>query len=244
MPLIGVLSILIQIFCVVHVIRNGRDQRWMYFIVLVPGIGCAAYFITEILPGLRHDRQLNRVQKGLFKAIDPLREVRAMRDNLETANTQANRLALADACLQADCAAEAAELYSRCLQAEEHNPALMEKLAQAYFVLQNYAQARQTLEELITHNPGYKSHEGHLLYARSLEALGDIAAAKQEYRVLCDSYPGEEARVRYALMLKTQGESAEATTIFTEVVRRTGRAPKYYRRVQKAWIDIAKQQVG
>ena len=66
MPLLGVLSILIQIFCVVHVIRNGRDQRWMYFIVLVPGIGCAVYFIIEILPGLRHDRQLNRAKKGLF----------------------------------------------------------------------------------------------------------------------------------------------------------------------------------
>ncbi len=242
MPLLGVLSIFIQVFCVVHVIRNGRDQRWMYFIVLVPGIGCAAYFITEILPGLRHDRQLNRAKKGLFKAIDPLREVRAVRDNLETANTQANRLALADACLQADCAGEAAELYQRCLQAEAHNPALMEKLAQAYFALQNYAQAKQTLEALIQDNPTYKSSEGHLLYALSLEALGNIPAATQEYKVLCDSYPGEEARVRYALMLKAQGEIAEAVKIFNEVVRRTGRAPKYYRRVQKAWIDIARQQ--
>ncbi len=243
MPLLGVLSILIQIFCVVHVIRNGRDQRWMYFIVLVPGIGCAVYFITEILPGLRHDRQLNRAKKGLFKAIDPLREVRTMRDNLETANTQANRLALADACLQANCAGEAAELYQRCLQAEADNPALMEKLAQAYFALQNYAQAKQTLEELIQHNPTYKSSEGHLLYARSLEALGNIPASTQEYKVLCDSYPGEEARVRYALMLKSQGEIAEAAKIFNDVVRRTGRAPKYYRRVQKAWIDIARQQL-
>ena len=243
MPLLGVLSILIQIFCVVHVIRNGRDQRWMYFIVLVPGIGCAVYFITEILPGLRHDRQLNRAKKGLFKAIDPLREVRTMRDNLETANTQANRLALADACLQANCAGEAAELYQRCLQAEADNPALMEKLAQAYFALQNYAQAKQTLEELIQHNPTYKSSEGHLLYARSLEAFGNIPASTQEYKVLCDSYPGEEARVRYALMLKSQGEIAEAAKIFNDVVRRTGRAPKYYRRVQKAWIDIARQQL-
>jgi hypothetical protein len=244
MPLLGVLSILLQIFCVVHVIRNGRDQRWMYFIVLVPGIGCAAYFLTEILPGLRHDRQLHRAKKGLFKAIDPLREVRAMRDNLETANTQANRLALADACLQADCAGEAVELYQRCLQAEAHNPALMEKLAQAHFALHNYAQAKQTLAELIQHNPKHKSCEGHLLYARSLEALADIPAATQEYRVLCDTYPGEEARVRYALMLKTHGDAAEAAKICSEVVRRTGRAPKYYRRVQKAWIDIAKQQAG
>ena len=243
MPLLAILSVAMQIFCVVHVLRTGRDYRWIFLIVLIPMIGVGAYLLVEVLPGLRHHRQLHRAKHGLIRAIDPQREVRQMRLQLEVANTLENRAALADACVNAGQFQEAVELYQSCLKIEEHNPELMHKLAQAYFGMQHYAQAKQTLEELIRQNPNFKSHEGHLLFARTLEALGDKTGALQEYKVLTESYPGEEARVRYGLLLKAQGESEHAARMFNEVVRRAGRSPKFYRRAQKSWIDIAKQNM-
>jgi hypothetical protein len=243
MPLLAILSLAVQIFFVVHVFKTGRNTYWVFLIIFVPLIGCAAYFIVEILPGLRHNRQMHRAKRGLLGALDPMREVRRLRDNLEAANTTGNRLALADACLDAGIYAEAAQLYQACLKIETHNPELMRKLAQAQFADKQYPQARQTLDELIQHNPGYKSHDGHLLYARTLEALGDSKAAAQEYQILVEGYPGEEARIRYAMLLKSQGEEHEAAKWFNEVVRRAGRSPKYYRRAQQQWIDIAKQNI-
>lgn len=241
MPLLALLLIAIQVFFVVHVFKTGRNIYWVYIIVFVPLIGCTAYFIVEILPELRHNRQVHRAKRGLLNTLDPNREVRQCRDNLETANTMANRIALADACTHAAMYDEAIELYQACLKVETHNPDFMRKLAQVYFAQKLFLQARQTLEELIQHNPNYKSHDGHLLYARVLEALGDGTAATNEYRVLVDTYPGEEARIRYALLLKSQGNLAEAKTWFEEVIRRVNRSPKYYRRAQKEWLNIAKQ---
>lgn len=241
MPLLALLVIAVQVLFVVHVFKTGRNIYWVYIIIFVPLIGCTAYFIVEILPELRHNRQVHRAKRGLINTLDPMREVRQCRDNLEAANTMANRIALADACARAELHDEAIELYQACLKVETHNPEFMRKLAQVYFAQKLYVQARQTLEALIRENPNYKSHDGHLLYARVLEALGDMSGAAQEYQVLVETYPGEEARIRYALLLKSQGNITEANNWFEEVIRRTNRSPKYYRRAQKQWLDIAKQ---
>lgn len=241
MPILAILSIALQIFCVAHALQNGRDYRWIFLIILVPMIGVGAYFLVEVLPGLRQHRQLNRAKHGLIRAIDPQHEVRQRRLQLEVANTLENRAALAAACVTAGQFQEAIELYQSCLKIEAHNPELMHKLAQAYFGMQDYAKAKQTLADLIQHNPNFKSPDGHLLYARSLEGLGETTAALQEYKILAESFPGEEARVRYALLLKSQQQLDEAKHMFSEVVRRAGRSPKFYRRAQKSWIDIARQ---
>ena len=74
----------------------------------------------------------------------------------------------------------------------------MHGLAQAYFESSGHAKAKETLERLIASNPDYESHDGHLLYARTLEALGEVDAAIKEYEILATAYPGEEARAWYA----------------------------------------------
>ncbi len=197
MPIAAALSFIIQAICAVHAMRTGRE-RWIYFIVLVPGIGCAVYFISEILPELRHNREARHIKNGLIKAIDPQREVRTLKEN---------RLILADACVEAGHYDEAIEIYRASLQLEEHDAAIMEKLATAYFHNNQFNETKQTLEEIIEHNPEYKSVDGHLLYARTQEALGDTNAACSEYRVLVQTYPGEEARCRYALLLNKLGQA-------------------------------------
>ena len=63
-----------------------------------------------------------------------------------------------------------------------------------------------TLERLIESNPDFKSADGHLLYARSLENLALLDDAIKEYEILSRSYPGEEARVRYGLLLQKTGQ--------------------------------------
>jgi hypothetical protein len=76
----------------------------------------------------------------------------------------------------------------------------MLKLAQTYFAYENYQQAINTLDQLIKLNPNYKSTDGHLLYARSLEGLKHFEDALKEYKVVSETYPDEEGRVRYGLL--------------------------------------------
>ena len=41
MPVLGVLSLLAQIACAVHVVRTGRNYYWIYIVVFVPVVGMA-----------------------------------------------------------------------------------------------------------------------------------------------------------------------------------------------------------
>jgi hypothetical protein len=55
MPFLVFLAVIgLQIFMVVHVLRNDKPCWWISLIVLLPLIGSLAYFITEILPEHQH----------------------------------------------------------------------------------------------------------------------------------------------------------------------------------------------
>ena len=99
-----------------------------------------------------------------------------------------------------------------------------------------------TLDALIAANPKYRSSDGHLLYARALEAMGETAAALHEYETLAPGYPGEEGRARYAQLLLRDGQRDEAQAVFNDIIRRSSLAPDYYRRDQREWIDLAKRE--
>ena len=42
---------LLQILCVVHAVRTGRDRMWIYILLFLPGLGVLAYAFVEVLPG-------------------------------------------------------------------------------------------------------------------------------------------------------------------------------------------------
>lgn len=245
MPFLGVALLLVQVACAVHAVKTGRDMRWVYIIVFVPALGSLLYFVLELLPDLRHSRSTRRMGSQLSRSINPLGEQRRLRERLDLSDTQQNRLALAEELVVCQQYQEAVELYQSCLTGiDASNPDIMLGLAQAQFHGGEAGLARATLERLIEANPDYKSSEGHLLYARALEQLGETEAALHEYEVLARSYPGEEGRCRYALLLRQMGSEAQAREVFQEILLRAKQAPKYVRKAQKPWIDIARSQLG
>ena len=117
-------------------------------------------------------------------------------------------------------------------------------LAHAHFGLGKHEAAKRSLDELIAANPDFRSTEGHLLYAKTLEALGQHDAALVEYDVLQSSYPGEEARVRRAQLLLRLERRDEARAAFEDLLRRAKAAPKYYRDKEGPWLDEAQRALG
>ena len=197
----ALLIIALQIAFVVHVVRTGRSMLWIWFIVFVPVIGCAAYFITQVLPELQGNPSLHRAGRQLKHAVDPHAELRQLREQLEIVDTVDNRLRLADAYVDCRMFGEAVTLYQSALdRIGEPDPAVMHKLAYAEFKNGDPAKAKTVLQALQSANPGYRSADAHLLYARVLEALGETDAACTEYETVTGYFPGEEARVRYALL--------------------------------------------
>lgn len=245
MPLILLLSVAIQIGCAVHVVRTGRPYFWLFIILFFSLIGCAVYLITQVVPELGNNRGLRKAADKARRTLDPERERRRIQSQLQLADTLQNRLALAHESAAMGDSANAAELFQSCLRGMyENDSGIMLELAQAQFASNDFVATRTTLEALIAANPKFRSAIGHLLYARTLEALGDTEAALKEYAALDTSYPGEEARVRHALLLKQIGREAEARQVWQQVLLRSQASPKFYQRNEKNWIEQAKRELA
>jgi hypothetical protein len=113
--------------------------------------------------------------------------------------------------------------------------------ARAQFVVGDAQGAVATLDGLRQRWPDYQSAEGHLLYARALEAAGRTEDALYEYQAVANYYPGAEARVRYGLLLGKAGRSDEAKVILGDALTQFKRAPKYVRRREAEWAALAEK---
>jgi hypothetical protein len=211
---------------------------------MIPGFGALAYVLVELMPEWFGSVQGQQARKRLGKTFNPEKRYRELADQMEIADTIANRAALAEECIALEKFAEAKTHYEIILgRPLGDEPAYAHGKARAEFGLGSPQEAVATLDRLRERWPDYQSADGHLLYARALEAGGRVQEALSEYQALSEYFPGAEARVRHGLLLGRLGRDVEARAIFVDVLARLKRAPKYVRKVQAEWIAAAEREL-
>jgi hypothetical protein len=237
-----VLSLIVQVLLIVHVIKTGRNTIWIWVLALLSYAGIIAYVAAELIPDLLRSRTAQRAGRNMKKVLDPGAELRRYENEARVGGNVASLQRYADELTRQGRFDEAIAQYRKALTGlYEHDPNIMLGVAQAQFGKGDASAARQTLDDLIRLNPDFRSPQGHLLYARSLEGEGNVAKALDEYKVLATSYPGAEAGARYAQLLKSQGRADEARKVAQEMLEAARIAPAHYRRAQKEWLDIAER---
>jgi hypothetical protein len=245
MPAFGVLLLLAQIACAVHVVRTGRHYVWIYLVVFVPIVGMAAYFLAEILPELIYSRPARQAAARVEKTVNPGRRLREAARRAQMTPTAENKAALATEYLLSGKATEAEALYREALAGiHAGDPGMTLGLARALFAQEKFAEAQKQLEAVQEANPKLHSPEAHLLYARCLEEQGKNGAASAEYRALVHYYPGQEARCRYAMLLQRTGRGEDAKRIFEEICQLVEYGPRHQRFMQREWYDVARRALG
>jgi hypothetical protein len=228
----------------VHVVRSGRDTKWIWIILMLPMAGSIAYLLMEVMPEFAQTRTARQLHRKVQDKIDPERELRTHSQALEVVDTVDNNLKLARVLLEKGRFADAVPLLERARTGfYKDDPSILLALAQAHFGLQDWAAAQATLDHLRKANPDFQSQDGHLLYARILEAKGDIDAALDEYSALVRYYNGPEAKCRLGLLLQKTGKAAEARQLFAEVVTSARHHRKHFQRLHGEWLKMAEQQV-
>jgi hypothetical protein len=238
----GIVLLLINVGLIVHAAKTGRFWPWGYVILFIPGFGALAYVLVELLPAWFGSAQGQHARRRVVSTLDPGKRYRMLTDQLDVADTIANRGALAEECLALGKFAEAERHYEHIQALPMGDDAIYAfGKARAQFGLGHAPEAVATLDDLRKRWPDYQSAEAHLLYARALENSGRTDDALYEYQAVANYYPGAEARVRYGLLLDKAGRRAEAKAVFTELLTGLKRAPKYVRRVQAEWIALAEK---
>lgn len=242
---VSILLLLIQVALIVHVIKTGRNQLWIWAVFLLPGIGALAYVVAEILPELFAGRTAHRAKAGLGRFIDPNRELRRASAEVEISGNVDARRRLGEELYERNQFDAALEVYRGGLKGIfEHDPTLLLGLARALFGKGDYAAARSTLERMALHNPDFKSADAKLLYARTLDAQDALEEAEREYAALAPGYPGAEARLRYGLLLKRRGKLQEAQQVLKELLDGARLGPAHYRKAQAQWLDRARRELS
>jgi hypothetical protein len=242
---IYIISLVFQALLIVHCVKTGRNQIWIWVLALLPIVGVIAYVAAELMPDLLRSRATQRTVKGMKKALDPQADLRRLEGQARlTGGVDANQR-LAEELLRQKRTGEAITAYQQCLKGlYEHDPNLMLGLARAQFAHGDSVATRATLDELIRLNPEFKSPEGHLLYARALESEGNLPRALEEYSALAGYYPGAEAPVRYAQLLRRQQQTDQARKVLRELVDQATVAPAHYRRTQADWLKQAQRELA
>lgn len=240
MPLI-ILSLIFQVALVIHIIKTGRDNSWIWVVAMLPLAGGIAYIVIELLPSFFRSKPAGKAKKKVDDVVSPNKALADAAKNFRISDTVENTLALAEELTNKNLHKEAANLYRDCLKGQfEHDPAIMTKLAFSLFSAGEYAGARRCLDDLIEFNPDYKNADAHLLYARCLDELNETEAAIHEYEALSQYYPGPESNFRFALMLINLNRADEARVYLEEILERAEHSASHYSVMHKEWLSKTK----
>ncbi len=241
MPLL-IVTWVVQLLLIVHVLKTGRQMFWVLILLFAPGIGAIAYFLVELLPELQGSFTARRAMRNVRKTLNPGADLRQRQLEHQLSGSVDAARHLAAELMEAGRFEEAIAHYRNALTGlYEHDPDMMLGLATAQFSHGDADGCRETLDALREHNPDYSSADGHLLYAKALEAGDDLDSALGEYEALAGYYPGAEARVRYAQLLERMEKPELARQEYAQILASAELAPKHFRKAQKRWLGEAKE---
>lgn len=238
---VGIIAL--QVFCIVDVIRRNGRTFWIFPLLIAPVVSAIAYFIVEILPGMRHNRHVRAAQSTIVQTLDPERELRTAQKQLEVADTMANHTRLADALTDLGRHDQALKHYQRGAGAIP-DFRTGEKLARSLFLNDKPREALSVLDKLPKVNGQTDRDRAALLRARVLEEMGSNDEALAIYSDISDRIPGDEARCRYAALLIKAGRKAEAQRVLEDVEHRMKLIDRHTRAAEAPMYEWAMKELG
>jgi hypothetical protein len=244
MPILGAIVLGIQLCFAYHALKTGRPYWWLFVIMAFPVLGCVLYYFVEVFPNTRESVKAEKAVRQIARSFDPDKSLRENVANLEDCGSVDNRVALARSCMDRKMYREAASLYRSCLNGvHESDPDIRFGLAAALLAMDDFKEALAVAQPLRQSHPSFRGPEVALVAARALEGVNRYDEALAEYRVLADTYSGEEGRWRYGALLSRMGQKQDAEEIFRRILRNADRMPEHYREAQHEWLSLARGQM-
>ncbi len=206
------LPYLLQLLCIVHVLKAHRDSYWIWIIIMLPFVGGIAYLIVELLPSLVSRRGVNRLRENITNALVPGKKLEQIRQKAIYTPTHGNMVAYADALLQNGEYAKALEILQEQAQGIfSEDAALIHKKAHAHHGLRQYDAAMETVLRLRDKTSSSFSSSGDVaLYLRILEKLKDVDSVKSEYEAYIQKTQDNELVLQYLDFLLASHDNKKA----------------------------------
>jgi hypothetical protein len=230
--------LLLQAFCVYHAYRNNAEQRWYWFILLFPVIGCLFY----IYHSFYNRKSMQTLAEGLREVVNSNYRIEQLEKNLRFSDTVTNRIRLADAYVEIGRHKDAIELYQNCLQGfMTDDPVIRTKLLQAHFSNRDYA-AAVGYGDSLTREKDFKHAAERISYAWSLHYNGNSTLAENVFQDMDRSFTNYQHRTEYCKFLietkKTDDLKSKLSELLEEFELMKGPEKKLYKDVKREVYDL------
>lgn len=234
------LSLVFSILLCVHVVKTGREMYWLFIILAFQPLGGIVYALIAIAPDLLGGSTARNLTKAARDTVDPQREYRTAKAQVDDIPTVANQMRLAAAAAGLGRYDEAERLYGAAAQGiHAEDPALLFGRARALVELDRSAEALPLLEKLGELGEAGRTPQAALLMGRAYHQLGRMTEAGTAYEWAAGRIPGLEGLARYAAFLIETGHNAEAQDAMVEIEKRAKRATGQFRKEARHWRDFA-----
>ncbi|MFT3682562.1 MAG: PLDc N-terminal domain-containing protein [Ferruginibacter sp.] len=231
--------LILQGICAFHCVRKGNQGKWIWLIVFLPLVGCLAYIFTEIFT--RHE--MEQVQSGMSTVFNPSGKIKKLQNNLAFRDTFDNRLALADAYLEAGQVDPAIELYEGSLTgtfaAHEHGNM---QLIKAYYEKRRYEEVVTTGKKVYA-LPQFKRSRAQTLYAAALGFTGRNEEAEKEFISMNGKFSNYESRYQYGRYMMRNNRMDEAKKLFRDILNEASHLDSVQKRHNKVWFAKVKEEL-
>lgn len=230
----------LNIFCVVHMIRRGTLNKWIWLVIFIPIIGSLIYIYSEVLS---NRNLINKPTIDIGSVLNPGGKLKKLEDELQFTDTFANKVKLADAYLAAGYTDKAIDLYKSSLTgAFDENEYVLAQLILAYYEKGQYEDVIPLAKKLYK-LPQFARSKAHLLYALSLENIGKTELAEAEFKAMKGRYSYFEQRYQYGLFLTRQERDNDAWNIFTEMLNEEPHLGPVERKSNRIWLAKTKDEL-
>src|SRR5436190_1491061 len=114
MPILIVLTVIIQGCFIYHVFRSGRPYWWAFIILSFPVMGCVIYYFVEMFPGSREHYSARKKIGQIVKAVNPDATLKRRAEEVQICGSVENKMSLAEECINAGMFDDAIKLYESC----------------------------------------------------------------------------------------------------------------------------------
>lgn len=208
--------LLLQAFCLYHAYRNNAEQRWYWFIFLLPGVGSALYLFHHFY----NRKSISTITESVKGLMDSNYQIGQLEKELRFSDNLKNRMALAEAYVDFGRYPDAIKLYQVSLTGfMADDPGLRMKLLHAYFLNQDYSQVIAIGDELEqVKEKTFRQAEQRLAYAWALHRSGKTDLANTIFQDMDKPFTNYRHRMEYCKFLHHIGSTQELRTKLSDLL--------------------------
>ena len=206
---------ILQAFCIYHAYRNNVEQRWYWFIIFFPGVGCALYLYHSFY----NRNNLRKLTEGVKDVVNTNYRIEKLERAVQFSDSITNKINLADAYVSYARYQDAIALYESCLTGYmADDPVVRMKILRAFYGNQNFDRV-VAMGDALGDDKEFKNAEQRIDYAWSLYRTGETGRAKSVFHDMNRSYTNYKHRVECCRFLVDAGETPEARELLTVLVQ-------------------------